>query len=59
MAALTRQEMPQDHCQCQSGNHGHEPGECKNMATREEDQMCDECHDKAASELIQALPPGM
>ena len=51
--------MPQDHCQCQSGNHGHEPGECKNMATHEEDQMCDECHDKAASELIQALPPGM
>jgi len=51
--------MAQDQCQCQSGNHGHEPGECKNTATHEEDQMSDDCHDKVASELIQALPPGM
>ena len=45
--------MVQDQCQCQSGDHGHEPGECKNPATHEEDQMCDECHDKAAGDLIQ------
>ena len=25
--------MPQDQCQCQSGTHGHEPGECKNAVT--------------------------
>ena len=51
--------MPRDHCQCQSGNHGHEPGECKNTVTREDDQMCDYWHDKAASDLIEMLPPGM
>jgi hypothetical protein len=39
--------MPQDQCQCQSGSHGHEPGECKNAMTHEEDHMCDYCHDKA------------
>jgi hypothetical protein len=27
--------MPQDRCQCQSGSHGHEPGECKNAITHE------------------------
>jgi len=51
--------MTQDQCQCLSGNHGHDPGDCKNAVTHDEDQMCDECHDEAASELIQALPPGM
>jgi hypothetical protein len=49
--------MPQDQCQCQSGSHGHEPGECKNAMTHEEDQMCDYCHDKAA-DLLSMLPPG-
>src|SRR6478735_9296481 len=48
--------MPQDQCQCQSGSHGHEPGECKNEMTHEEDQMCDYCHDKAA-DLLSMLPP--
>jgi hypothetical protein len=49
--------MPQDQCQCQSGTHGHEPGECKNAMTHEDDQMCDYCHDKAA-DLLAMLPPG-
>ena len=58
--------MPQDHCQCQSGSHGHEPGQCKNAITHEDDQMCDYCRDKAedllahdkADDLLAMLPPG-
>ena len=58
--------MPQDQCQCQSGSHGHEPGQCKNAITHEDDQMCDYCHDKAddilahnkADDLLAMLPPG-
>ena len=49
--------MTQEQCQCQSGSHGHEPGECKNAMTHEEDQMCDYCHGKAA-DLLSMLPPG-
>ena len=49
--------MPQDQCQCQSGTHGHEPGECKNAVTHEEDRMCDYCHDLAAEDLVATLPP--
>ena len=49
--------MPQGQCQCQSGIHGHEPGQCKNAITHEDDQMCDYCHDEAA-DLLAMLPPG-
>jgi hypothetical protein len=31
---------------------------CQNAVTHEEDQMCDYCHDKAADDFIQTLPPG-
>ena len=47
--------MPQDQCECQSENHGHE---CKNAVTHEDDRMCDYCHEKGADEIIQMLPPG-
>jgi hypothetical protein len=50
--------MPQDQCQCQSGSHGHEPGEWKNAMTHEEDQVCDYCHGKAADDLLAVIPPG-
>ena len=50
--------MPPDQCECQSGNHGHQPGECKNAVTHEEDRMCDYCHDNAADDIIAMLPPG-
>ena len=43
--------MTQNQCECQSGTNGHEPGECKNAMTHEEDRMCDYCHDKAADLL--------
>ena len=53
-----------EHCQCQSGTHGHKPGECENEAT-ENDRMCKLCHDKAASDFqdtqggpAQSMPPG-
>jgi hypothetical protein len=37
-------------CQCQSANHGHEPGACPNAPT-EADHLCKPCHaDKAAAE---------
>jgi hypothetical protein len=37
-------------CQCQSTNHGHEPGACPNAPT-EVDRLCKPCHDdKAAAE---------
>ena len=49
--------MPQDQCQCQSGSHGHAPGECKNAMTHEEDHMCDYCHEKAV-DLLAMPPPG-
>jgi hypothetical protein len=37
-------------CQCQSGDHGHQPGKCPNQAT-EPDHLCKHCHDSAVAEI--------
>jgi hypothetical protein len=46
--------MAHEHCQCQSGNHGHKPGECKNQAKHQSDHMCAPCHGEAAKEAHKA-----
>jgi hypothetical protein len=40
-------------CRCQSGNHGHKPGNCEQAAT-ENDGYCKSCHDRAAKESLDA-----
>ena len=37
-------------CRCASGDHGHKPGKCNNLAT-EHDQLCKPCSDRQAKEL--------
>jgi hypothetical protein len=45
---MTRSEVMAEKCQCQSANHGHKPGACKEKAT-EKSRMCKSCHEKAAA----------
>jgi hypothetical protein len=45
-----------NHCQCQSGQHGHRPGECSGQST-ESDKLCKDCHDKAAREAMATIQP--
>src|SRR5262249_52742045 len=47
-AAGYTSEMPQDQCECQSGTHGHEPGECKKCHDSGGRSDVDYCHGKAA-----------
>jgi hypothetical protein len=43
-------EQPVRKCRCLSGDHGHEPGKCSNLAT-ERDQLCKPCSDREAADL--------
>jgi len=43
-------KQPLRKCRCPSGDHGHEPGKCKDIAT-EQDQLCKPCSEKEAAAL--------
>jgi hypothetical protein len=45
----TMLKHPVRKCRCPSGDHGHKPGKCNNLAT-EHDQLCKPCSDRQAEE---------
>jgi hypothetical protein len=48
MASMVRQAIRK--CRCPSGDHGHKPGKCNNLAT-ERDQLCKPCSDREGADL--------
>jgi hypothetical protein len=53
---IVREMTQLNQCQCQSGAHGHKPGEC-NGQPDQSDKLCKACHDEAALEATAAIQP--